>query len=297
MHGTNASAFSALTRSHLSRGRVRARSRSKPIATNVPQGGSSNASGDAPQSLRSNSGARQPRQAARSVVDSAKAEGFFRQARLARMAKGRPRTSGYLHPRRDGFGTGEHATTATCLRLLADLTRKFLEPGFAALESWDRGGDSCHRREGLRRSKVEAIDYDPVAVRIARQKRHRRIPSVEFSRGDVLLLAIGESFRRRSRESLRRRPYRGRSSYRSRHKARGLADLLRRLARAGSESCRRFPAARLSQARIVMRGKWCAGICQKDRRQAVRATDLEFVQIVGAKNMFNDLRISRRYVF
>jgi hypothetical protein len=26
-----------------------------------------------------------------------------------------------------------------------------------------------------------------------------------------------------------------------------------------------------------MRGKWCAGICRKDRRQAIRATDLEFV--------------------
>ena len=204
---------------------------------------------------------------------------------------------GIFIPAGMAFGTGEHTTTATCLRLLADLTRQFLKPGFAALDLGTGAGILAIGAKALGAGKVEAIDYDPVAVRIARQNASTNgFRSVKFSRGDVLLLAIGEPF--------------------DVVLANLFSDVLigaaQRIARATKpggwlifsgvlrEQERKvvgaFRAAGFAKARIVMRGKWCAGICQKDRRQAVRATDLEFVHKKEPKTCVKT-SVSRRYVF
>ena len=65
------------------------------------------------------------------------------------------------------FGTGDHATTASCLRLLCDVTR-----GLVRWWHLDIGTGTAIlaiAAEKLGADKVDAFDFDPVAVRIARQ--------------------------------------------------------------------------------------------------------------------------------
>jgi ribosomal protein L11 methyltransferase len=65
------------------------------------------------------------------------------------------------------FGTGDHATTASCLRLLCDVAREL-----AAWRHLDIGTGTAIlaiAAEKLGAREVEAFDFDPVAVRIARQ--------------------------------------------------------------------------------------------------------------------------------
>jgi len=67
------------------------------------------------------------------------------------------------------FGTGDHATTASCLRLLCDVAR---EQNGAAWDFLDLGTGSgilaiAARKLGAK--KVEACDFDPHAVRTAKE--------------------------------------------------------------------------------------------------------------------------------
>ena len=76
------------------------------------------------------------------------------------------------------FGTGEHATTASCLRFLrAEAAR--LEPGWTALDIGTGSGILAIAAEKLGAGRVNAFDYDERAVRAAqsnvRRNRCRRI--------------------------------------------------------------------------------------------------------------------------
>jgi ribosomal protein L11 methyltransferase len=65
------------------------------------------------------------------------------------------------------FGTGDHATTASCLRLLCDVAQ-----GLVRWWQLDIGTGTAIlaiAAEKLGADKVDAFDFDPVAVRIARQ--------------------------------------------------------------------------------------------------------------------------------
>lgn len=82
------------------------------------------------------------------------------------------------------FGTGDHATTSSCLRRLCDVSR--------GLEDWemlDLGTGSgilalAARALGARR--VEAFDFDPAAIRIARENLAlNHLDRVTFHRLDV----------------------------------------------------------------------------------------------------------------
>jgi ribosomal protein L11 methyltransferase len=84
------------------------------------------------------------------------------------------------------FGTGEHATTATCLRLLADIA------GELGAQSWEMLDLGCGtgilalagRLLGARRA--EAVDFDPHAVRTARENvRVNALGGVTVKRLDV----------------------------------------------------------------------------------------------------------------
>jgi len=95
------------------------------------------------------------------------------------------------HPQRElliipvemAFGTGDHPTTATCLRLLCDLPldgRRVLDlgcgTGILALAARKLGAD-----------RVLAVDFDPKAVAAARRNaRRNRVCGVDFEQRDVL---------------------------------------------------------------------------------------------------------------
>jgi len=86
------------------------------------------------------------------------------------------------------FGTGDHATTSTCLRLLVDFAAEKKRAG----ESWsliDLGcgtGILAIAAAVLGAKPVAGFDYDPAAVRIAnRNARFNRVRGLKFTRDDV----------------------------------------------------------------------------------------------------------------
>ena len=91
-----------------------------------------------------------------------------------------------LIPAGMAFGTGEHATTATCLRLLADVAHEL------AGEKWDALDLGCGsgilaiaaRMFGARRA--DAADFDPHAVRTAKENvRANGVSGVAVKKLDV----------------------------------------------------------------------------------------------------------------
>jgi len=97
-------------------------------------------------------------------------------------------------PAETAFGTGEHATTTMCLRLLESVTRR-LPPGWTMLDAGTGSGvlALAGRRFGAKR--VVAIDLDPLACTTAkRNARRNRIRNIEFINGDVLKQKLGGSF-------------------------------------------------------------------------------------------------------
>jgi ribosomal protein L11 methyltransferase len=85
------------------------------------------------------------------------------------------------------FGTGEHATTATCLRLLADVASRLRGAAWDALDLGTGSGILALAARLLGAQRVEASDFDPVALRVAKENAvTNAIRSVVFRRDDVL---------------------------------------------------------------------------------------------------------------
>ena len=176
---------------------------------------------------------------------------------------------GIFIPAGMAFGTGEHATTATCLRLLADIATK-LPAGFTALDLGTGAGILAIAAKALGASRVEAVDYDPVAVRIANTNASTNgFRTIKVSRGDVLKLAIRRPFdvvlaNLFSDVLMAAAP-------RIAHAARPggwliFSGVLRN--QAHDVACA-LKAAGFSHPRLIARGKWYAGTCQKNQRKAV----------------------------
>jgi ribosomal protein L11 methyltransferase len=73
-----------------------------------------------------------------------------------------------LIPAGMAFGTGEHATTATCLRLLVDVSRAQSD-GWEMLDLGTGSGILAIAARTLGARRVEAGDFDPHAVRTAKE--------------------------------------------------------------------------------------------------------------------------------
>lgn len=84
------------------------------------------------------------------------------------------------------FGTGHHATTAGCLRLLADSARS-LPSDWRMADLGCGSGILGIAGAKLGASAVEALDYDPECVRTAKANVERnRVDNMRVRRGDVL---------------------------------------------------------------------------------------------------------------
>jgi ribosomal protein L11 methyltransferase len=84
------------------------------------------------------------------------------------------------------FGTGEHATTAACLRFLRTETAK-LPPGWTALDIGTGSAILAIAAEKLGATRVDAFDYDPRAIPAARANvRRNRCRRVTITRRDLL---------------------------------------------------------------------------------------------------------------
>lgn len=84
------------------------------------------------------------------------------------------------------FGTGEHATTASCLRLLHKETAE-LADHWTALDAGTGSGILAIAAEKFGAHKIEAFDYDTMALRTA--ERHAQLNTcrrITFARRDLL---------------------------------------------------------------------------------------------------------------
>jgi ribosomal protein L11 methyltransferase len=158
------------------------------------------------------------------------------------------------------FGTGDHATTATCLRLLCDIVGK-LPKNWRALDAGTGTGILAIAAEKLGAERVDAFDFDPVCIRVAKDNAKangcRRISlSVADSRkigkfgpGHVVLANLYSELLMES--------------------APGLAGKLRAggwlifsgvLKKQTKEVCRALQKCGFGKPKIVDRGKWVAGL-------------------------------------
>jgi ribosomal protein L11 methyltransferase len=89
-------------------------------------------------------------------------------------------------PAEAAFGTGEHATTAMCLRILERITRKRIT-SWSMLDAGTGSGILAIAASCLGAKKVIAIENDPLACAVAkRNAAANRVGNIEFRTGDVL---------------------------------------------------------------------------------------------------------------
>jgi ribosomal protein L11 methyltransferase len=97
-------------------------------------------------------------------------------------------------PAETAFGTGEHATTAMCLRLLEQITRQF-QPGWRMLDAGTGSGVLAIAGSYFGASRVLAIDNDPLACAIAKRNgRVNRVRNIDITTGDILKHKVAGKF-------------------------------------------------------------------------------------------------------
>jgi len=89
------------------------------------------------------------------------------------------------------FGTGQHATTSLCIRALEDLVR----PGMTVFDVGTGSGVLAIVAAKLGAKRVEAVDFDPVAVRVTREnvRQNGAEDVVHTERSDLLKSVAGEA--------------------------------------------------------------------------------------------------------
>jgi ribosomal protein L11 methyltransferase len=159
------------------------------------------------------------------------------------------------------FGTGDHATTATCLRLLCDLLPT-LPPNWNALDAGTGTGILAIAAEKLGASAVEAFDFDPVCIRVSKENaKANRCRKVAFSvadsrrvgafqKADVILANLYSELLIASAPGLVKKLKPG-----------GHFIFSGVLVRQAEEVSAALIKCGLSKPRLIKRGKWCAGIC------------------------------------
>jgi ribosomal protein L11 methyltransferase len=175
----------------------------------------------------------------------------------------RPMVDGIFIPAGVAFGTGEHTTTATCLRLLADIA-ELLPANFAALDIGTGAGILAIAAKALGAGRVAAVDFDRVAVRIARQNASTNgFSTIRISHGNVLTLTVRKPFdvvlaNLFSDVLIQAAPRIARATRRGGWLV--FSGVLRDQMWPVAEA---FEAAGFTKCRIVAHGKWCAGVCHR----------------------------------
>ena len=109
-----------------------------------------------------------------------------RAKRVFRSPATNARLKSMIIPAEAAFGTGEHITTAMCLRLLERITRSF-QPGWTMLDAGTGSGILAIAGSYFGAIHVFAIDNDPVAcVTTKRNARANGVRNIGVMTGDVL---------------------------------------------------------------------------------------------------------------
>jgi len=110
-----------------------------------------------------------------------------RSARAARAAaREHPGRSLLIIPAAMAFGTGDHATTSTCLRMVCDFASAQNGVRWEALDLGTGTGILALAARVLGAARCDAWDYDPASVRAVRENaRLNRLRGVPAARVDV----------------------------------------------------------------------------------------------------------------
>ena len=168
-------------------------------------------------------------------------------------------------PAEAAFGTGEHATTAMCLRLLEQTTRHF-QPGWTMLDAGTGSGILAIAGSCFGAGRVLAIDNDPLACATAkRNARANGVRNIEFSTGDILKQKLTGKFEIITANLFSEILIEALPIW-SRHLAPGghliLSGILRSQESAVVRALRRHS---FTASEIRRRGKWIALLCRDSR--------------------------------
>ena len=168
-----------------------------------------------------------------------------------------------LLPAGMAFGTGDHATTATCLRLLCDIA-----PGmpsrWTALDAGTGTGILAIAAEKLGAAAVEAFDFDPVCIRVAKENtranRCKKISlsvadarrSGKFQKADIVLANLYSELLIASAPGLLKKL-----------RPTGWFIFSGVLKTQIAEVSNALQTLGLAKPKVVTRGKWCAGLARK----------------------------------
>jgi ribosomal protein L11 methyltransferase len=106
---------------------------------------------------------------------------------LAALQRANPRRQLISIPPEMAFGTGDHATTASCLRLLVDVARERRDTAWSMADLGTGSGLLAIAARKLGCGPVFACDFDPFAVEVAANNlRRNEVAGVSLKRQDVL---------------------------------------------------------------------------------------------------------------
>lgn len=106
---------------------------------------------------------------------------------LSALKKRYPRRHILSFPATRAFGTGHHATTATCLRMLCDEAAMRKQSPWTAVDIGCGTGILALAAIRLGAARVSAFDFDPIAVEVAKRniERNGGAPHLELYQADL----------------------------------------------------------------------------------------------------------------
>lgn len=168
-----------------------------------------------------------------------------------------------LLPAGMAFGTGDHATTASCLRLLCDISPT-LPVKWTALDAGTGTGVLAIAAEKLGAAAIEAFDFDPVCIRVAKeniQANHCKaidlsvadaLRAGKFQKADVVLANLYSELLIASAPGLLKKL-----------RPDGWFIFSGVLKTQIGEVCAALENLGLAKPKVITRGKWCAGIARR----------------------------------
>lgn len=113
--------------------------------------------------------------------------GESKQKELAKIRKEHPGREIISIPPEMAFGTGDHATTSTCLRLLVDIARERKGTDWTVADLGTGTGLLAIAARKLGSGEAYACDFDPFAVKVANENLGRNsVDGVEVKEQDIL---------------------------------------------------------------------------------------------------------------
>jgi ribosomal protein L11 methyltransferase len=110
-----------------------------------------------------------------------------RPKELAALKKANPKREIIVIPPEMAFGTGDHATTSTCLRLLVDVARSRKGTAWTVADLGTGTGVLAIAARKLGSGETYACDFDPFAVAVAiRNTERNNTPEILMAEQDVL---------------------------------------------------------------------------------------------------------------